>query len=111
MSVSWISDGPRELVSVGAIVFLVHFGFWGIPSCSNLSVTCHSVWVSTKKQSETDFTMVLKGNALYMRALIGGSLGFVTFGWDAGVLGGVLLTNEFQSAMGVSLHYLVFLTN
>jgi hypothetical protein len=46
--------------------------------------------------------MVLKGNALYVRALIGGSLGFVTFGWDAGVLGGVLLTNEFQSAMGVS---------
>lgn len=47
--------------------------------------------------------MVLKGNALYKRALIGGSLGFVTFGWDAGVLGGVLLTDEFQSAMGVSL--------
>lgn len=46
--------------------------------------------------------MVLKGNALYVRALIGGSLGFVTFGWDAGVLGGVLLTDEFQSAMGVS---------
>lgn len=46
--------------------------------------------------------MVLKGDALYVRSLIGGSLGFVTFGWDAGVLGGVLLTDEFQSAMGVS---------
>ncbi|KFY04527.1 hypothetical protein O988_00717 [Pseudogymnoascus sp. VKM F-3808] len=45
--------------------------------------------------------MVLKGNALYVRALIGGSLGFVTFGWDAGVLGGVLLTEEFQTAMGM----------
>lgn len=41
------------------------------------------------------------GERLYWKALIGGSLGFVTFGWDAGVLGGVLLTDEFQSAMGV----------
>lgn len=55
--------------------------------------------------------MVLKGNALYVRALIGGSLGFVTFGWDAGVLGGVLLTDEFQSAMGVSSCLLIFLAN
>jgi hypothetical protein len=47
--------------------------------------------------------MVLKGAALYRNALVGGSLGFVTFGWDAGVLGGVLLTEEFQSAMGVRL--------
>ena len=55
-----------------------------------------------QKTTATDFKMVLKGNALYVRALIGGSLGFVTFGWDAGVLGGVLLTEEFQTAMGVS---------
>lgn len=55
--------------------------------------------------------MVLKGNALYVRALIGGSLGFVTFGWDAGVLGGVLLTNEFQSAMGVSSRLFCILPN
>lgn len=55
-----------------------------------------------QKTTATDLKMVLKGDALYARALIGGSLGFVTFGWDAGVLGGVLLTDEFQSAMGVS---------
>lgn len=47
--------------------------------------------------------MVLKGEKLYTNALLAGSLGFLTFGWDAGVLGGVLLTDEFQSAMGVRL--------
>ena len=26
----------------------------------------------------------------------------LTFGWDAGVLGGIMLTAEFQTAMGVS---------
>ena len=47
--------------------------------------------------------MVLSGEKLYYNSLLAGSLGFVTFGWDAGVLGGILLTPEFQSAMGVSL--------
>lgn len=46
--------------------------------------------------------MVLHGNKLYWNAVLAGSFGFLTFGWDAGVLGGVLLTPEFQSAMGVS---------
>jgi hypothetical protein len=43
-----------------------------------------------------------KGQVLYRRALIGSSLSFVTFRWDAGVLGDVLLSDEFRSAMGVS---------
>ncbi len=47
--------------------------------------------------------MVLSGEKLYYNSLLAGSLGFITFGWDAGVLGGILLTSEFQSAMGVSL--------
>ena len=46
--------------------------------------------------------MSLEGSKLYRRALLAGSFGFVTFGWDAGVLGGVMLTPEFQSAIGVS---------
>lgn len=46
--------------------------------------------------------MSLQGRQLYTRAIIAGSFGFVTFGWDAGVLGGVLLTPEFQNAIGVS---------
>lgn len=46
--------------------------------------------------------MVLQGSRLYIRAILAGSFGFVTFGWDAGVLGGILLTPEFQSAIGVS---------
>lgn len=46
--------------------------------------------------------MELQGRKLYVRALLAGSLGFVTFGWDAGVLGGILLTPEFQAAVGVS---------
>lgn len=45
---------------------------------------------------------VLHGEKIYNVARIAGSLGFITFGWDAGVLGGILLTPEFQSAMGVS---------
>ncbi|KAF2139254.1 uncharacterized protein K452DRAFT_275396 [Aplosporella prunicola CBS 121167] len=44
--------------------------------------------------------MVLQGNKLYLNAVIAGGLGFLTFGWDAGVLGGVLLTPEFQAAIG-----------
>ncbi|KAJ9633602.1 uncharacterized protein PV06_10349 [Exophiala oligosperma] len=44
--------------------------------------------------------MVLQGTKLYYNALFAGSLGFITFGWDAGVLGGVLLTPEFMSAVG-----------
>ncbi|KAI9757652.1 MAG: hypothetical protein M4579_003377 [Chaenotheca gracillima] len=44
--------------------------------------------------------MELRGDKLYFNALVAGSLGFITFGWDAGVLGGVLLTPEFQEAMG-----------
>lgn len=44
---------------------------------------------------------VLQGEKIYTVARIAGSLGFITFGWDAGVLGGILLTPEFQTAMGV----------
>ncbi|MCJ1473092.1 hypothetical protein MMC13_001742 [Lambiella insularis] len=44
--------------------------------------------------------MGLRGANFYHNALVAGSLGFVTFGWDAGVLGGILLTPEFQGAMG-----------
>lgn len=46
--------------------------------------------------------MELQGRKLYVRAVLAGSLGFITFGWDAGVLGGILLTPEFQAAVGVS---------
>jgi hypothetical protein len=46
--------------------------------------------------------MVLQGKSIYNNALIAGGLSFITFGWDAGVLGGILLTPEFQSAMKVS---------
>lgn len=53
--------------------------------------------------SKTLRKMVLSGEKLYYNGLLAGSLGFITFGWDAGVLGGILLTKEFQSAMGVSL--------
>jgi hypothetical protein len=34
--------------------------------------------------------------------LWGVRMGFMSYGWDAGVLGGVLLTPSFQSAMKVS---------
>ncbi|EOD47809.1 putative hexose carrier protein [Neofusicoccum parvum] len=44
--------------------------------------------------------MVLQGRTLYRTAVTAGSLGFITFGWDAGVLGGVLLTPDFQEAIG-----------
>lgn len=44
ISFCWISDAPRDLVSIGAVVFPAHFGFRGIPSCSSFSVTCHLVW-------------------------------------------------------------------
>ncbi|MCJ1294218.1 hypothetical protein MMC34_005775 [Xylographa carneopallida] len=44
--------------------------------------------------------MGAKGEKIYLNALLAGSLGFITFGWDAGVLGGILLTTEFQTAMG-----------
>lgn len=44
---------------------------------------------------------MLQGQRLYLNSLVSGGLGFITFGWDAGVLGGVLLTPSFQSAMGV----------
>jgi hypothetical protein len=47
--------------------------------------------------------MAAEGQKLYYNALIAGGLGFITFGWDAGVLGGILLTPEFQAAMGVRL--------
>ncbi|KAI9698035.1 MAG: hypothetical protein M1836_004388 [Candelina mexicana] len=43
----------------------------------------------------------LQGKKLYTRALIGGGIAMMTFGWDAGVLGGILLTPEFQTAMGM----------
>ena len=45
--------------------------------------------------------MALRGNQLYWRAWASGGVGFLTFGWDAGVLGGILLTDSFQSAMHV----------
>jgi hypothetical protein len=38
---------------------------------------------------------------LYLLALAAGGAGMLTFGWDAGVLGGILLTSDFQEAMGV----------
>lgn len=41
------------------------------------------------------------GTTLYLLALASGGCGMLTFGWDAGVLGGILLTEEFQTAMGV----------
>ncbi|MCJ1320768.1 hypothetical protein MMC15_006109 [Xylographa vitiligo] len=44
--------------------------------------------------------MGAQGENIYRNALLAGSLGFITFGWDAGVLGGILLTTEFQTAMG-----------
>lgn len=43
------------------------------------------------------------GNRLYLTALAAGFGGMLSFGWDAGVLGGVMLTPAFQTAMGVSL--------
>lgn len=46
--------------------------------------------------------MVVQGTQLYYSALAAGSLGFITFGWDAGVIGGVLQTPEFMAAVGVS---------
>ncbi|OCL10213.1 general substrate transporter [Glonium stellatum] len=48
--------------------------------------------------------MVLQGQKIYHNALIAGGLAFVTFGWDAGVLGGILLTPEFQGAMELIEH-------
>lgn len=45
--------------------------------------------------------MALHGRKLYLNAILAGGLGFVTFGWDAGVLGGILLTPAFQAAIGV----------
>jgi hypothetical protein len=36
-------------------------------------------------------------------ALWGARMGFMSYGWDAGVLGGVLETVPFQSAMQVSI--------
>jgi hypothetical protein len=48
--------------------------------------------------------MGVQGEKIYLNALLAGSLGFITFGWDAGVLGGILLTPEFQTAMGVRRH-------
>lgn len=43
-----------------------------------------------------------QGSKVYRNAILAGSLGFITFGWDAGVLGGILLTPEFQNTIGVS---------
>ncbi|KAF2458811.1 sugar transporter-like protein [Lineolata rhizophorae] len=44
--------------------------------------------------------MVVQGERLYHQGLVAGGFAFVSFGWDAGVLGGVLLTPEFQESMG-----------
>jgi hypothetical protein len=46
--------------------------------------------------------MTVQGAQLYYSALAAGSLGFLTFGWDAGVIGGVLQTPEFMTSVGVS---------
>lgn len=48
--------------------------------------------------------MAPQGKALYYNALLAGSFGFLTFGWDAGVLGGILLTPEFLASVGVCGH-------
>ena len=45
---------------------------------------------------------VHRNENLYRNAFLAGCVGFITYGWDAGVLGGILLTDAFQSAMGVS---------
>ena len=45
--------------------------------------------------------MAPQGKRLYFQAMAAGGVGFVTFGWDAGVLGGVLLTDSFLGAMNV----------
>uniref|UniRef100_A0A1Y1KAA3 Major facilitator superfamily (MFS) profile domain-containing protein n=1 Tax=Photinus pyralis TaxID=7054 RepID=A0A1Y1KAA3_PHOPY len=42
---------------------------------------------------------VQRGNP-YSKALVAGGLAMLTYGWDAGVLGGVLENAEFKSAMG-----------
>ncbi|KAF2087656.1 MFS general substrate transporter [Saccharata proteae CBS 121410] len=43
--------------------------------------------------------MVLQGDELYRNAVIAGALGFITFGCDAGVLGGVLSYRSLQEAI------------
>jgi hypothetical protein len=45
--------------------------------------------------------VVASGMRLYLQILAAGGCGMLTFGWDAGVLGGILLTDSFESAMGV----------
>jgi hypothetical protein len=47
--------------------------------------------------------MVLEGKRLYIAVCVGTVFSMPTYGWDAGVLGGILETTGFQSAMGVSL--------
>ena len=44
-----------------------------------------------------------KDSRLYWRAWTGSGVGFVTFGWDAGVLGGIISTPSFHSAMHVGI--------
>ena len=46
--------------------------------------------------------MALQGNRLFLTTCGGTALSMLTYGWDAGVLGGILQTSAFQSSMGVS---------
>lgn len=45
--------------------------------------------------------MAIQGNRLYWLAWAGSGVAYLTYGWDAGVLGGILLTKSFQEAMHV----------
>lgn len=45
--------------------------------------------------------MAIQGERLYWLALVGCALSVLTYSWEAGVLGGVQLTEPFQEAMHV----------
>ena len=45
----------------------------------------------------------LVGKKIWWWAVAACGTSYVTFGYDAGVLGGIIVTPEFQSAVGVSL--------
>ena len=49
-----------------------------------------------------NFNMAPQGNRLFLTICGGTALSMLTYGWDAGVLGGILETSAFQSSMGVS---------
>lgn len=46
--------------------------------------------------------MAIQGKRLYRQALAGGGIAYLTYGWDAGVLGGIMQTKPFLEAMHVS---------